>query len=72
MVNVKKLRGKMVEHGISVEELAVAMKIDRATLYRRLEKDGESFTIKEADIIVRTLKLSSSEATSIFFNQFVA
>ena len=72
MVNVKKLRAKMVEHDISVEELAIAMGVDRATLYRRLERDGESFTIKEADIIVRTLNLSCDEATSIFFNQIVA
>lgn len=72
MVNVKKLRGKMVEHGISVEELASIMNIDRATLYRRLEKDGESFTIKEADSIAKALNLSADEANSIFFSQFVA
>lgn len=72
MVNIKKLRSKMVEHGISVEELASIMNIDRATLYRRLEKDGESFTIKEADVITRALKLNADEANAIFFSQFVA
>lgn len=72
MVDVKKLRGKMVEHGISVEELANSMKMDRATLYRRLGNGGENFTIKEADIIVKLLKMSKEEAESIFFSQFVA
>ena len=72
MVNVKKLRGKMMEHGISVEELASIMNIDRSTLYRRLERDGESFTIKEADAITKALNLNADEASAIFFSQFVA
>lgn len=72
MVNVKKLRGKMMEHGISVEELASIMNIDKATLYRRLERNGESFTIKEADVITKALNLNADEASAIFFSQFVA
>ena len=72
MVNVRRLRGKMTECKISVEELAKKIGIDRATLYRRLNTDGESFTIKEADLIVKILSLTKEEANEIFFNQFVA
>lgn len=72
MVNVQKLRGKMTECGITVEELADIMGMDRATLYRRLERKGENFTIKEADIIAKALNLDVEEANAIFFSQFVA
>ncbi len=72
MVNVNALRGKIVEKGFTVEELAKELGVDRATLYRRLNKDGENFTIKEADAIVKTLGLSKEEANNIFFKQFVA
>lgn len=72
MVNVQKLKGKMIECGITVGKLADIMGMDRATLYRRLERKGENFTIKEADIIAKTLNLNIEEANAIFFSQFVA
>ena len=72
MVNINKLRGKIVEHGTNVSDLALKIGIDRATFYRKLNSDGENFTIKEADMIVKELNLSCKEATSIFFSQFVA
>ena len=34
MVNVNKLRGKIVENGMSVEKLAGAIGVDKATIYR--------------------------------------
>lgn len=72
MVNVNKLRGKIVENGLSVEEVADKIGIDRSTLYRRLNSGGEGFLIKEADAIVKILHLTSNEATAIFFAQCVA
>ncbi|HCR83896.1 MAG TPA: phage repressor protein [Lachnospiraceae bacterium] len=72
MVNINRLRGKMVENGITVDELAEIMGIDRATLYRRLNSQGKEFSIKEADTIVKALKLGKEEASNIFFSQFVA
>lgn len=72
MVNVNKLRGKIVEKGSTIEAVAEAIGIDASTFYRRLQSNGEKFTIKEADDITRFLLLSPNEATSIFFSQFVA
>lgn len=72
MVNVNKLKGKIVEHGMSISEFALKIGVDRATLYRRLGSDGRDFTIEEADLIVKELELSCSEASAIFFSQFVA
>lgn len=49
MVNVNKLKAKMVELGMNVEELSSQVGIDRATFYRRLASNGEDFYVKEAD-----------------------
>ncbi len=58
----------MVENGINVEELAEVINKDRATFYRKLNSNGDNFTVKEANLIVRALKLNAEDATAIFFN----
>lgn len=72
MVNVNKLKGKVVECGISISELAVKIGIDKATLYRKLAENGETFSIREADLISKSLGMTLSEVNAIFFTQFVA
>lgn len=72
MMNVKKLRAKMIEMDINVEKLSENTGIDRSTFYRRLQHNGEEFSIKEADKISKALKLSFNEVMAIFFSQFVA
>lgn len=72
MINVAKFKGKVVENGLSLREVAKAINIDKSTLYRKLSKNGDDFTIKQADELVKLLHLSAEEAMSIFFSQFVA
>lgn len=72
MVNINKLKGKIVEKGTTVESVAKAIGIDTSTFYRKLQNSGAKFTIKEADNITSFLGLEASEATSIFFAQFNA
>lgn len=72
MVNIMKLKGKIVENGMNISSLADEMGIDRATLYRRMNRDGETFTIKEANQICEILNLSKEEAMAIFFTNDVA
>ena len=66
MVNVNKLRGRMVELGVTVRLLAQRMGVNYSSLYRRL-KEPENFTIGEATKIKSILELSSEQATDIFF-----
>ena len=70
MLNCNKLKGKIVENGMSIVEISEILGINPATFYRKLKQN--SFEIREADIIVNVLNLSSNEATSIFFAQYVA
>lgn len=72
MVNVNKLKGKIVECNMSVTELASKLDIDKATMYRKLNMNGETITIKEADLIAKELDLTLNEVNAIFFSQYVA
>lgn len=72
MVNINKLKGKIVECGLSVTDLALKIGIDRATLYRKINSDGKNITIKDANLIAKELKLSREEVNEIFFDQSVA
>ena len=71
-VNVNKLKGKIVEKGLSVSALAEKIGIDRATLYRKLENDGAGLLVKDANSIASALDLTYDEAMSIFFARYVA
>lgn len=72
VVNVNKLKGKIIERNMSVEKLANSMGLNKSTIYRKLSNDGENLTVKEIDTVIETLKLSSTEVLSIFFTQVFA
>lgn len=72
VVNTNKLKGKIVECGMNISKLAELIGIDKATLYRKINANGQTITIKEADLISKELKLSKEEVNDIFFSQFVA
>ena len=71
MVNVNKLKGKIIEKGYNVAEVSKAIGMDKGTFYRKLNNEGD-FSIKEADKIIVALDLTLDEARAIFFSQIVA
>ena len=71
-VNVNKLKGKIVENGMTVSALAEKIGVDRATLYRKLSNNGETMLVKDANAIVSALHLTGGDALAIFFSQVVA
>lgn len=72
MANVRKLRGKIIEAGKNIDDLAPALGMHRSTLYRKLSDGGEAFTVGEANQIMALLNLSPEDAMSIFFAPVVA
>ncbi|MEA4835156.1 MAG: helix-turn-helix transcriptional regulator [Anaeromusa sp.] len=71
MVNVMKLKGRIVEEGFNIATLATSMGVNRSTLYRKL--NGQCpITVDDADSIAKILQLSAADAYAIFFSQFVA
>lgn len=71
MVDTTKLRKYISKRDMTVSDLALAMGIDKATLYRRIAQP-KSFTIGEALRITEILDLSHVEAAAIFFAEEVA
>ena len=71
-VNVNKLKGKIIENGLTIALLAEKIGVDRSTLYRKLNNDGETLLVKDANSIVAALHLTADEAMAIFFSQLVA
>ena len=69
MVNIGKLRGKVVEKGYSIRRLAESIGIDQSTLYRQFENDGKNMSLRVAESIKQTLPLTREEAMEIFFSQ---
>ena len=72
MVNILKLKGKIVEAGLNISILSKELSIDRSTFYRKLNEDNTEFTIKEVNIMIDKLNLSFNDVKSIFFSQSVA
>ena len=71
MVNIAKLKGKIVECDTTQEELAKSIGIDKSTFYRKMKQNG-NFSIKEVNLIVSSLNLTKDEAVNIFFADTVA
>lgn len=71
MVDTTKLRKCITDKNMTVSDLALAMGIDKATLYRRIAQP-KSFTIGEALRITEILDLSHAESAAIFFADGVA
>ena len=44
-MNVNKLKGKIVENGLNVSQLASSIGIDMTTMYRKLTSNGDTLTI---------------------------
>ena len=72
MINIPKLRGKIVESEMSISDLAEKIGISKSTLYQKINNNCVSFTIDEVVTISKILNLSKDEFNNIFFADFVA
>lgn len=70
-MNVDDLRAEIARRNLSVPKLAELIKIDKKTLYTRM--NGEtSFKQEEISAIAKVLELSSEKIMSIFFADTVS
>lgn len=67
MVNVNRLKGKIIESGYTNAKFSKALGINPGTFYRKIRTGGGSFTVSELNKMVILLSLSNEECKSIFF-----
>ena len=70
MTNTLKLKGKIMERGMTIQSLADEMNITSVALSSKINNKSE-FRVSEINTIVAKLQLSSQEILSIFFAQKV-
>lgn len=61
------LNERMKSKSFNVENLSSKIGISRATYFRKLAHDGDTFTVKEVEKICDILELSKDEVHEIFF-----
>ena len=64
-MNINKLKGKIVEKGLNIEQVADMIGVDRSTFYRKMN-NADKITIGEASRIKDALMLSDNDAYDIF------
>lgn len=64
-MNINKLKGKIVEKGLNIEQVADMIGVDRSTFYRKMN-NADKITIGEAVKIKDALLLSDGDAYDIF------
>lgn len=67
-MNVRKFKGKMIELGLSMDDISRALGRNRSTVYRKLQNSGSHFTVGEASKLVEVLCLTKEEAVEIFLS----
>ncbi len=72
MVNINKLKGRIVENDTIVEEMAKHLNVAPSTIYRKIQASGDSFTVKEIEGIIEYLHLNAEETIAIFFSHLIA
>ena len=67
-VDVAKLRGKIIERGMTQEKLAHEIKMDKSTFSRKMRSEALEFSVGDMHKIAYILNLSKKEAGEIFLS----
>lgn len=68
-VDVSKLRGKIVECGMTQEKVAQEIQMDKSTFSRKMKSEALGFSIGDMHKIVSILGLTKEEAGEIFLSK---
>lgn len=76
LVNVDKIKGRMVELRLSQEDISLKLGMNRSTFNQKLNREnGEMLTIKEANELLTILKIRNNPKENpfdYFFCSYVA
>ena len=66
--NIALLRSKIVEKGVSQEQLSEKLGVSPSTVTRKMNAQGLAFTVGQMHKIIDFLQLTPSEAQKIFLS----
>lgn len=69
MANIPKLKGRLVESGVTVRNLAEMSGVSASQMYRKLKNHGEHMSLDDVNKIIAALKLRPDDAIEIFLPQ---
>ena len=72
MVNVERLKKAMQDRNITIERASEHIGINPATFYRRINHNGEKFTVREVGLLSELLNMDSETLQDIFFDKGLA
>lgn len=61
-MNIQKIKGRMVELSITGCEMARKLEMDPSTFYRKMQNNGENFTVKDLYGMQKALQLTKEQA----------
>lgn len=65
-VDKDSLKGKIVARGLTQEQVAVQIGMDRSTFSRKMQNNALNFSVGEMHRLCKILQLTSEEAKQIF------
>ena len=71
-MNIDKMKEFMKERGLTAKDMARVINVNESTWFRKVNKNGDTVTVKEMNLIIDTLGMQKSEAAEIFFNEKLA
>lgn len=71
-MNIERMKQFMKEHDLTPKDMAKAAKINESTWFRKVNRDGDTLTVKEMNMIISAFHMDKVEAADIFFNEKLA
>lgn len=72
MVNVSLLNEAIKVSGKTKAEVANYIQMDESTFYRKMSRNGSTFTVEQACLITEMLGIGPNQAQDIFFAKSLA
>lgn len=69
MVNIERLKSALQSQNITIEQASEAIGMNPATFYRRINRNGEKFTVAEVGKLAELLNMSNKKMQDIFFDR---
>ena len=67
MVDTNRLKAALHKKGITVSQASEAIGVNSATFFRRLNRQGATFTVEEIEKLADLLEFDGKTIQSIFF-----